>query len=254
MALSKYELRGGGRYKWVPEVDWQEHASHLRESWKPGDHISLFAPTDHGKTHLVLKGLAPLLPQDYPWLTVDVKGDDPSLAKWGYRIRKLPSSLSRRYMYRNHKRFRLVVPESLEALAEARTAVVEALRTCRKEKGWVIHLNEVRALSDTKPPNLDLAPRIEQLWLRGRPHITVIAETQRGAWVPGSMYDMPSHVYIGGFTDGRMRDRVAEIGGDTDNLVRAIGQLGEHEFVYIGKPPSGSGIKGRIMQIVKAPA
>jgi hypothetical protein len=243
---SRYEIRGGGRFVWVPRVEWDEHRDLLAETWKPGDHVSLFAPTDHGKTHLVLKGLAPIWPKDYPWLTIDVKGDDPSLARWGHPIRKkIPGRMLRDRLYED-QRFRLVVPEAIEMIKDAREWVVGALRTARSEKGWIVHLNEVRALSDPKPPGLDLAPRLEQLWLRGRPHITVIAETQRGAWVPGSMYDQPSHIYIGGFTDGRMKDRLAEIGGDTDNVIRAIGQLQEHEFLYVNRRGT--------MQIVKAPA
>lgn len=218
----------------------------LQEEWIPGDHVSLFAPTKHGKTHLVLKGLAPIWPEDYPWLTVDVKGDDPRLVEWGHPFtKKLPARFFRNRM--KHQRFRLVVPEAIEQIKEAREWVILALKTARREKGWIVHLNEVRALSDKAPPNLDLAPRLEQLWLRGQPHITVIAETQRGAWVPGSMYDQPIHTYIGGFTDGRMRDRVAEMGGDTDNLIRAIGQLQKHEFLYVNRDT-------HLLQIVKAPA
>jgi hypothetical protein len=246
VARTRRELRGETRFHYAPRVDWDEHAAELSEVWKPGDHVSIFAPTDHGKTHLVLHGLAPLWPDEYPWLTVDVKGDDPTLAGWGRAVQKLPGRFVRHRVHEG-QRYRLLVPEAVEALGEAKGRVLEALRTCRRERGWVVHLNEVRALTDAKAPGLGLAPNVEQLWLRGRPHITVIGETQRPAWVPGSMYDQPSHVYLGGIVDERSRKRIAEIGGDTDNLIRIVRQLREHEFLYFRR-------LGGLMQIVTAPA
>lgn len=244
-ARTRRELRGETRFRYAPRVPWEEHADGLSQVWKPGDHVSIFARTDWGKTHLVLFGLAPLWPEDYRWMTVDVKGDDKRLTGFARQVGSLPPRILRdRY---EDQRYRLVLPRGVANLVRNRATALKALRTARNERGWVIHLNEVRALSDRKSPCLDIQPDLDELYLRGRPHVTLIGETQRGAHAPGSMYDQPSHVYIGKFTDLRMRRRLAEIGGDTDNIIRAVGMLQEHEFLYVRTADD-------LMQIVKAPA
>jgi hypothetical protein len=219
----------------------------LDSDWKPGDHVSVFAPTDSGKTYLVVRGLLPLWPEDYPCLVIDVKGDDPSLRGVGKPVDKLPGGAQRRYL--EHRQcYRLVVREtaSKEDRERAQRKIIAALRTARAERGWIIEINEVRALSDARPPALGLAPYLEQLWLRGRPHVTLIAETQRPAFVPGSMYDQPTHVYIGQILDKRARDRLHEIGGHTDQIEAGISQLQEYEFVYVNR-------KTKAVEIVKLP-
>jgi len=254
-ARTRRELRGETRFRYAARVPWEHHVQGyvdnrgewvdgLSQVWKPGDHVAIFARTDWGKTHLVLHGLAPLWPDSYRWLTVDVKGDDYTLTGWGHAVRGLPPRLLRdRY---EEQVWRVMLPRGVANLGRNRAACLKALRTARNERGWVIHLNEVRALSDSKSPCLDILPDLEELWMRGRPHVTLIAETQRGAFAPGSMYDQSSHVYVGKFTDLRMRRRLAEIGGDTDNLIRVVGQLQEHEFAYVRTVDD-------VMQIVRAP-
>lgn len=226
-----------------PSVAWDDHYAFMRSEWEPGQHMSLFGPTGSGKTHLVLK-LLTIWPKEYPQLLIDTKEDDKILVGWGRRSRRLPSEWRRR-MDREQK-YRVVVPEDVAAIPEARQNVIDSLRTARREHDWVIWLNEVRALTDARPPSLGIGPRIESLWMRGRPHVTLIAETQRPAWVPGSMYDQPTHLYFGRILDGRSRSRIAEIGGDTEEIDYLIQNLGQHEFVYVNREDGFS-------EVVKAP-
>lgn len=256
---TRRELRGQARFRYAPRVEWEEHAAELAEEWAPGQHVSIFAPTDHGKTHLVLHGLAPLWPEAYPWLLIDCKGIDPIMQGWGNTVGKLPSRMWRHRLY-DSQRFRLVTPARVERVPASQAQVRAALNTVWNEvglkkgkdgraehMGWVVQFNEVRSLADKDLPNLNLAPYLKAMWQRGRPFITVIAETQTPAWVPREMFDQPSHVYVGGWTDERSVKRAGELGGDTDNIVRIVNQLQKHEFLYFRR-------RDRRMQIVMAPS
>jgi hypothetical protein len=263
---TRQEIRGGHKMRYAPWVDWDFHTTGtgwrrfsrrqewewvegeegLSQVWKPGDHVSIFARTDWGKTHLVLKGLANLWDEEYPWLCVDCKGDDPMLQGFGHRVGKLPPRIIRE-RFHDSQRYRIVVPYSVDQIPKAAATVREALRTARRETGWILHFNEARALTDPKAPGLGLSGQLQAYWRMGRPHVTIIAETQAPRWVPTDMYDQSSHVYIGGNLDERARRRLGEIGGDTDNIWRTVSLLGEHEFLYVRS------LDG-LMQIVKAPA
>jgi hypothetical protein len=255
-ARTRRELRGQTRYVWAPEVDWDEHAQELSSVWEPGQHVAIIAPTDWGKTHLVLKGLEPLWPKEFPWALFDVKGRDPILSGWGHAGRKLPPRVVRHRMY-DDQRYRIVPPHAVDDTDAARSAVMAALRTVWREcggkpgqedfRGWVVHVNEAAALAGNRPPDLNLEAWLKWLYQRGRPHLTVIGETQRPAQVPRAMYDQASHVYMGGPVDDQAVKRLAEIGGDTDNIVRIIHYLQEPQFLYFRR-------RGRLMQIVTAPA
>lgn len=274
---TRAEIRGQQRMRYAPWVDWDLHTTGtgwrrfsrkqdwewvegddgLSQIWKPGDHVSIFARVDWGKTHLVLKGLVPLWPDDYPWLCIDCKGDDPILAggigvdgnrhePFGQRISKIPHPKIRD-QFHEEQRYRMVVPWKVTDLPAARTQISKALTTARAEKGWVMHFNEARALTDPRPPALGLHPQLAQYWRMGRPHVTIIAETQAPRYVPTDMYDQPSHIYFGGNMDERAKRRLGEIGGDTDNIWRTISLLGPHEFLYVRT------FDGK-MEIVQAPA
>lgn len=254
-ARTRREIRGETRFRYAPVVEWEEHAAELSRVWEPGQHVAIIAPTDWGKTHLVLHGLEPLWPREFPWVMVDVKGRDPILSGWGHAGPKLPPRWLRHRL--EDQRYRIVPPHTVERTVQARELVMAALRTCWGEcggkpgqedfRGWVVHVNEAAALAGHTAPDLNLEPWIKWLYQRGRPHITAIAETQRPAGVPRAVYEMASHVYLGGPVDDQAVKRMAEIGGDTDNIIRIVRYLREPQFLYFRR-------RGRLMQIVTAPA
>ncbi len=222
-------------------MPWTVLDSFLRRAWAPGEHVSIFGPTDSGKSHLSTRGLLPVWLQDSAWkvLLVDVKSDDPTLKGQGTAVRQMPGHARRQwdgYWQELGDRFyRLALPRGVENVVRNRNVVRRALRRARDERRWVIHLNEVRALSDPRPPCLNLLPELEELWLRGRPHVTILAEAQRPAWAPGSMYDQPVHLFFGKVLDKRAQDRLREIGGATELIRDAIRQLRRDEWVYVNR-------------------
>jgi hypothetical protein len=62
--------------------------------------------------------------------------------------------------------------------------------------------------------------------------------------VPGEAYSQPTHLYVGQILDGRRRDRLQEIGGDTPRIKEIVAKLDKHEFLFLGN-------KAQVLSIVK---
>lgn len=193
---------------------------YLTKSWEPGEHCSVIAQTGAGKSYLVAHGLLPM------WrytITLDAKGDDPSLLATGRRVRSYPT-----LGWYDDERFR-ITPSPKSIVPD----FADALDKIYKSKGWTIYIDETRLFTD--PRYFGLGSRVERLWLFGRSRgLTVIAGTQAPRWVPAAMYEQPRHFFLGNINDKRAIDRLGEISVDVDTLREIVPDLGEFEFLYVG--------------------
>lgn len=198
---------------------------HLRSRWRPGEHFAVFAPTGHGKTFLIVRGL---LPRWRYVLTLDVKGDDPELAKAGRRVRTFPSAFdiwkSENDGSNADQHYRLhpggIGPAARHAFDDALRRVWRSGKGRRSptQGTWTVNVDETRIMAD----NLKLEEQLKTLLILGRSKgITVICGSQSPRFLPGEVYDQPTWHAIGPIRDQRTQLRLAEIGGDTD-LIRAI--------------------------------
>lgn len=225
-------------------IPWRQHQAWLDHNWHPGQHISIIAPTGGGKSYLIRHGLLPNW-SDYRVLLIDVKGDDPTYAGFGQVVSAVPEHERNNQppQDRRERVYRLVVPEwdwqpgkrDTAGLEKARTVAGHALSQTYRQGKWVVVLDETRALSDsTTAFGLGLRGLLENDWQRGRSReITVIAGTQAPRYVPSSFYDMPSVLYIGRILDGRARERLSEIGGDTKAIEAVIPNLRRYEWLVV---------------------
>ena len=78
----------------VPRIEWESFYGWLCDNWKAGQHVSIFAPNQLGKTHMIRYGLLPCW-QKYFVLIVQFKPKDPALAGLGRQIRHFPNRLDR---------------------------------------------------------------------------------------------------------------------------------------------------------------
>lgn len=214
----------------------------MAKAWQPGQHVSVIAQTGHGKT--VLMNALLVLVRDERICTFDVKGDDVELVGRGQRVRKFPKRLARSLSVSKDEHYQLVLPIDR---AQARSIAHAGLIAAYNEGDWVIVADETRALTDPRAPGLGLAPDLEMLWMRGRSRrITLLAGTQGPRWVPASMYDQPTYVYVSRLLDTRARKRIREIGGDTDRILACMNALAKYEFIFLTQD-------GEHCEIVKAP-
>src|SRR6202035_1185621 len=92
--------------------------------------------------------------------------------------------------------YRLVVPEG------GRLVVYRALQEMWKERDWLMILDELRDLSDPRPPHLRLGPQLTQIYRRGATRgLYIVGVTQAPRWVPREFYEAPEFLYIGQMLD-----------------------------------------------------
>lgn len=221
----------------IPRVPWVEVHDRVGDFWIPGDapHHAVVAQTRGGKSFLIGNGI--LKHRQYNRvLIIDVKGDDPTYAEIGKPVQKIPRRFSRSFNdWLSETKpmehwYRLVVKEDWN---DAREQVAKALAECYREHKWTVVLDETRALTDPRPPGLNLSPLIEQLWLRGgSKEVEVVAATQGPRWVPRSFYEQAQFHWIGRIEDEDSQKRLREIGGMERYHLPTIKALQRHHFIY----------------------
>lgn len=96
---------------------------------------------------------------------------------------------------------------------------------------WTLYFDEVRFLTRT----LGLQRIIEDIWMQGRSaKITVVASTQRSAWIPLEAYSETKHLFVWDNPDEHNMRRLKEISGVQD-LQMLARSLGYHQFLYSNK-------------------
>lgn len=120
-------------------------------------------------------------------LIIDAKGDDPVWERYGLPVGEIPadpaSGSARDFWYR------LVADRDPKT---ARAQIARALDTVAAEGHFVVVVDEVRALTDTRPPALGLRAELDQISvLGGSRNISLIAGTQETQWMPSTPATCP---------------------------------------------------------------
>lgn len=211
----------------TPIVDFWEWYDWFTATWEQGQHVTAIGTTGSGKTTLI-KMLIGVM----PWVTVvGVKARDDTMDEFiraGYtRIRKWASADIDDYL--------VFWPslKSLDDLNAHKRPYLDCLNGIYRSGGWCVFLDEVSFLSDM----LGLEKPLKMLLNQGRSSgVTVVAATQRAAFIPLAFYDQASHLILWKDPDRRNRQRVAELTGDAMPVVmRELAQLSKREVIYINK-------------------
>lgn len=244
----------------VPRLEWEEVADYLGEEWHAGQHVAIFAPTEGGKSHLIRYGLLPFW-RRYPVLWVRFKQRDDSTADFGTRIDRYPVLERTKYRLRRRDsdaweddpewyllqlgayRFDAAAPQDKSsAWRHARGVCGEAMDRAFREGGWVLVIDEIRAITGNRPPALDLEPTLENCLQRGRTQpITVITASQQPAWNAPSVYDQARFVALGRTLDEARFERIGQLGGDRERIeavlptLKGARQAGGPEFLVVDR-------------------
>jgi hypothetical protein len=116
---------------------------------------------------------------------------------------------------------------------EQREIFAEAMDAIYREGGWTVVFDEVSYLSDT----LNMDSNLKFLLQQGRSAgISVVAMTQRPAFIPLAFYDQATHLFVWRDNDLRNRQRVGELAGDARFTVQnEVAQLKRREVLYLHK-------------------
>lgn len=217
----------------VPALDWRVVRNRVNKLWVADDapHHSIISETRGGKSYLITRGLLPLCEQDRV-LIIDNKGGDPTLRGYGKPVRKL-SRFDRAFRGNKPRSdwYRLIVHEDYKS---GREQVRQILSQIYDEGNWIVVMDELRAVTASRPPNLGLEGEVGRLYLRGGSRgISVISSTQEPVWVPSFFYSQASFAWIGRVEDEERQKRLRQIAGLTRDYMPVISSTPRRHWLYV---------------------
>lgn len=206
---------------WLP---WPEFRQRL--AWKQGEHITAIGPTGWGKSTLINR----LLPERDFVVVFGVKKKDSTLDELeaaGFEVQ--------RKRFRPETADRIVLWPKLErdGNASQKRIFADALWSVYQMGGWCVDMDEAVYLSR----DLRLEPDLNRLWMNGRSEgVSVVAATQRPAYLPLYAYDQPTHYFFWRMRLGNDAKRVAELGGiPMSEMMAIIRKLPKYYCLYFNK-------------------
>lgn len=213
----------------TPIVEWGDFWAWFVGQWEQGQHVTMVGPTGWGKTTLANE----ILRLRHYLVAFCVKRED--------------STMERLIRDQHMVRLREWNPEVADRIAlwppiegtgsnfrlRQRAVFLTAMNSIYRMGGWCTFFDEVSYLSD----NLKMDDELKFLLNQGRTSgISVVAATQRPAFIPLAFYDMATHLFLWKFNDHRNATRAAELTGRAFPVVREeVMDLPKYEFIYINK-------------------
>lgn len=225
-------------YEMPPTVPWDEWYADMENGehrWNDDEHYTLIGTTGCGKTTLAKE----LLDLRTYVACIATKPRDSSLSRFindpQYTVMRKWEDLP--VTGRKGAPKRLIWPK-LEDLnsdpAWQQYHIEVALDKMFTQGGWNIYLDEVRYISD----ELKLRKKLNLYLLQYRAMGgSLLAGTQRPAWIPREFYSQSSHLCLWHQTDKYDLERLAGIGAMNPQFIRyLVARLGHHQFLYLHIP------------------
>lgn len=232
------------------DVAWDEFLPWFLSSYRQDEHVSLLGPTKTGKTTLARE----ILEARECVIVIATKPEDPVVDKfqeYGYRIQEtldiptVETEVDGETKRRPHRSYRRIVlwPRAErdragrwrnidEMTAYQKAEITKAIEYARRSRRWTLFTDDVLSLAE----DLRLGPDLKWYWRNGRSAgLTLVAASQRPAWVPREMYSAPEHLFFWQTRDKNDLERLADIGAGLDKkqLEAVITGLKRYEFLYL---------------------
>lgn len=211
----------------MPRKPWDHFLAELE--WKQGQHFGLIGPTGSGKTVMSLN-LLPLHPYVVAMATKPVDETmDALVNQEGYvKYERWPNGLSARQFPR-----RIIWPNArrIDAKHVQKEVFHDAFGRIYIDGGWTVFVDELWVMDNT----LKLEDDIKTFLLQARSlHISLLAGTQRPAWVPRELYTSCTHLMFWRNNDETDLRSISGIGYLSGDLIRyAVARLEPFECLYI---------------------
>lgn len=230
--------RNGGVFPGVLQVERQ---SFLTRRWvyQGGEHVTVLAPTNAGKTMLVQQLLEQSATPSLPAVVLVTKPRDATVTRWaksaGYHtVRDWPPPPSLRRVRSKPPGFILWPKTTYDPLVDDdwhhdvfRRGILDGYKRGRR----ITVADEAYSLSE----ELRLRRELITVWTKGRSMDDGLwAASQRPAYLPLWAYSMAEHLFIAFDPDKKARERYDEIGGIDPGMVRSIvARLPRWHWLYI---------------------
>lgn len=211
----------------VQELEWEDFLAH-RFVWRQGEHVSLVGPTGGGKTTVALE----ILERRALCVVFANKPRDDTMKKLTKRD---GWKLETKFQGYDPKKPRIVLwpkGDNMDNYEAVQSKVYrDALDQLWHIGYYCLFFDEVRYICD----NLKLRKKIELLWQQARAlKISIVACTQRPAYVPVLMFDQATHLFFWCDNDEYNLKRIGGLGATNAKLIREIvGQLKKHQVLYL---------------------
>lgn len=221
-----------------PRVPWSTVQASLERDWEQGQHVTIAAPTGHGKTHLAI-ALADL--SRYVLVLATKRRDDlvAGLRGRGWHIVGNYSEI----LWAEDEPLRpkvVVWPQPPEkATSRERAAFLtrelrEVMNSAQRSGHWTIIADETMYLNE----QLQLERELNEIWYSGRSsYVSLVALMQRPARVPRLAFSQASYLFLGKFPDRRDIETLREVATVVPKEVmeQGIKSLSKprHEFLFV---------------------
>jgi energy-coupling factor transporter ATP-binding protein EcfA2 len=210
----------------APRVPWDVFLSE-KFRWRQGEHVALIGPTGQGKTTLQTS-LLPLHPYVVVFATKPKDESMQRLIRTGYypikRWQQMdPGTYPRRVLW----------PDAgqLESVANQKVVFHDAFGKIYREGGWTIAIDELWYICNMLKLELDVKLYLLQARALG---ISMLAATQRPAWVPVEVYDQSTHLFFWRDNDENNLKRISGISWRSADLIRSVvSGLERFQVLYI---------------------
>lgn len=224
-----------------PDVVTIDRETFLRDYWyyRPGEHVTILAPTGGGKTHLGYQLLATTASERLPAIVFVMKPRDGTVTKFQKRVkfrtvRQWPPPAGR---LRAKPRGWVLWPRTAfdPAVDEARHRVIfrRAILDSYRRGNRILFADETYSLEE----ELGLSSELRTVWTKGRSmDCGLWAATQRPAYI-GKWAYQAHHLFIANDPDDDARRRLSEVGAAVDKALvrRVVASLQKHEFLYVNR-------------------
>lgn len=209
----------------APRVPWDKFVRALH--WAPGEHFGLVGPTGQGKTTMLFN-LLPLHPYVTVFATKPADESMDALIDQGYlKLRRWeprdPIQFPRRVLWPDAR--------AMNSQGVQREVFQDAMARIYREGGWTVAFDELWYMSQI----LRMDTEIKTYLLQARSlKISILAATQRPAWVPRELYTSCTHLMFWRVNDETDLNSIAGIGWRSANLIReTVADLEPFQVLYV---------------------